>query len=307
MSFPPPTTPYPSAQPAKIKPGKGWYWLGGLLVAGGILGGLAIGIAGVVRLVKTIEDFGRFKVADGSGTAQVSFKKPGKYSIYYEWNSKVCQNLAAGTGGSCQTEKVSAESHDPPSRLDISISNDNGSLDVKPTENSYDYDFGDYGGTEVATVQVDNAGSYTMTVESDRTSAFGIALGKGVVSSILPWIAVAALVGLLGLALGLVTLIVTGVKRGRRKRAAAAAVTAYPGIPAPEPVPASAWAPAPAPYGPPVGPAGPAPTSPPAPPPPSGGWAPPPPPAPGGPAPGGPAPGGPAPGQPLPPPPPSGS
>jgi hypothetical protein len=294
MSFPPPTAPYQSAPARKIKPGKGWYWLGGLLVAAGILGGLAIGIAGVVRFVKTVEDFGRFRVDGGSGSAQVSFEKTGKYSIYYEWKSKVCQDLASTTGGSCPTEKISTGSHDAPSRLDISLSSGSRSLDVQPSKRSFDYNFGDYGGTEVATVQVDDAGPYTMTVESDQTNEFAIALGKGVVSSVLPWIAAAALVGLLGLGLGLGALIVTGVKRGRRKRAAAEAVVPYPGIPAAVPAPASSWAPAPS-----APPRGPSPLPAPPPAPPSGGWAPPP-----APTPGGTGSGGPGPGQPLPPPPP---
>jgi hypothetical protein len=74
MSLPPPTVPSEPSATAKIKPGKGWYWLGGILIAVGIVGGLALGIAGVLNLKNTIDDFGRFKVADGTGAATVTFE-----------------------------------------------------------------------------------------------------------------------------------------------------------------------------------------------------------------------------------------
>ena len=68
MSFPPPSVPQESpATPTKIKPGKGWYWLGALLLAGGLLGGLALAVAGFLNLKNTVEDFGRFKVTNGQG------------------------------------------------------------------------------------------------------------------------------------------------------------------------------------------------------------------------------------------------
>jgi hypothetical protein len=307
MSFPPPTPPQPPPSSKSIKPGKGWYWLGGLLIAGGIIGAIALGVAGVVRFISALDDFGRFAVVDGAGSATVKFDKSGKYSIYYESKSKVCRDLNASAGGNCAKESISADS-DPPGDLvaGISISNDQGSLSVEPSDTSIDYDFGDYAGKEVATVQVDQPGSYTMTVTTERTEPFTVALGKGAVSSVLPWLAGAGLVFLAGLALGLVTVIVTAVKRGRRKRAQAAAASAYPAMPpppvaAPVPVGVGAAPPgaappagAPVPPGPVPGPT-PSPFAPP--PPPGGGWAPPPPPAPGPDAPG----------QPLPPPPPPGS
>jgi hypothetical protein len=283
MSFPPPTPPQAPPSPKKIKPGKGWYWLGGLLIAGGIIGAIALGVAGVVRFISALDDFGRFAVVDGAGSATVRFDKSGDYSIYYENKSKVCRDLDAAAAGDCTKERVSADS-DPPGDLvaGISISNDQGSLSVEPSNTSIDYDFGDYAGKEVATVQVDQPGSYTMTVTTERTEPFTVAIGKGAVSSVLPWLAGAGLVFLAGLALGLVAIIVTAVKRGRRKRAQAAAATAYPTMPPPPmaplpPVPVGAGtAPppdgAPAPPGPLPGPT-PSPFAPP--PPPGGGWGPP--------------------------------
>ena len=211
----------------KIKPGKVWYWIGGLLVAVGVIGGLVLALAGFLNLKNAIEDFGRFRITDGAGQATVSFEKPDTYSIYYESKSRVCEDLG-DSGGACTTADISGES-DPPAQLDVSISNESGALDVQDSDSSFTYSFGDFSGTEVKTVQVDEPGSYEMTVETRREGDFAIALGQDVVSLTWPWIVGALALGAIGLLLGLLAIIVTAVKRGRRKRAAAMeASTRYP-------------------------------------------------------------------------------
>jgi hypothetical protein len=231
MSFPPPSVPQESpATPTKIKPGKGWYWLGALLLAGGLLGGLALAVAGFLTLKNTVDDFGRFKVTNGQGSATVSFEKPGTYSIYYESHSKVCQDLAQ-SGSGCTTETVRGPKS-PPAGLGITISKDGKDLEVKGAKNSFDYSLGDYTGKAVGSVKVDEPGAYSMVVQTRRNGDFAMALGKDVVSTIVPWLIGAVVVAALGVILGLLVLILTGVKRGRRKREAAmAAATQYPAAP----------------------------------------------------------------------------
>ena len=230
MSLPPPNVPAEAPAPARIKPGKRWYWLGGLLLAVGLIGGLVLGVVGALTLKNSIDDFGRFKVVDGSGAATVTFDEPGTYSIFYESKSKVCEDLAE-SGSGCTTETVRGAS-DPPAKLNISISNDSQSLEIGKAKNSLDYTIGDFSGTEVATVKVEEPGSYSMVVETRRDGEFAIAIGKDVTSTILPWIIGALALAGLGLVLGLLTIIIAAVKRGRRKRAATiAASTQYPAAP----------------------------------------------------------------------------
>ena len=231
MSFPPPSVPQESpATPTKIKPGKGWYWLGALLLAGGLLGGLALAVAGFLNLKNTVEDFGRFKVTNGQGSATVSFEKPGTYTIYYESHSKVCQDLTQ-SGSGCTTETVRGPKS-PPAGLSITISKDGQDLNVSGAKNSFDYTLGDFTGKAVGTVKVDEPGAYSMVVQTRREGDFAIALGKDVVSTIVPWLIGALALAALGVILGLLVLILTGVKRGRRKREAAmAAATQYPSSP----------------------------------------------------------------------------
>ena len=214
MSYPPPSVPSDSPPPTgerpKIKPGKGWYWLGGLLLAGGLIGGAVLGLIGVLNLTNSIEDFGRFKVENGAGAATVTFEKSGEYSIYYENESKVCGDLGATGDEPCEKVVVQGED-DPPAQLDIAITSGEVSLPIGPAENSLDYSFSGFSGTEVATVDVDEPGPYSMVVETRREGEFAIALGKDVVSTILPWLLGALALAAVGLILGLITLIATGV------------------------------------------------------------------------------------------------
>ena len=283
MSFPPPSVPQESpATPTKIKPGKGWYWLGALLLAGGLLGGLALAVAGFLSLKNTVEDFGRFKVTNGQGSATVSFEKPGTYTIYYESHSKVCQDLTQ-SGSGCTTETVRGPKS-PPAGLSITISKDGQDLDVSEAKNSFDYTLGDYTGKAVGSVKVDEPGAYSMVVQTRREGDFAIALGKDVVSTIVPWLIGALALAVLGVILGLLVLILTGVKRGRRKREAAmAAATQYPSAPPFVATPVPVGAPVAPPVVVPAGAPGPTDHSPYTPP--DGGWSTPPPVAPVPPAP----------------------
>ena len=120
MSFPPPSVPAEPPDAPKIKPGKVWYWIGGLLVAVGVIGGLVLALAGFLNLKNAIEDFGRFRITDGAGQASVIFEKPDTYSIYYESKSRVCEDVG-DSGGACTTADISGEkrSAGPARRLDL--------------------------------------------------------------------------------------------------------------------------------------------------------------------------------------------
>ena len=150
------------------------------------------------------------------------------YSIYYESQSKVCGDLGPPATSRARPWPSGARTILRPNSTSPSPAA-SGPLPIGPAERSLDYSFGGFRGTEVATVDVDEPGAYSMVVETRRDGEFAIALGKDVVSTILPWILGAMALAAVGLILGLIILIVTGVKRSRRKREAAmAAATAVP-------------------------------------------------------------------------------
>ena len=90
MTYTTPTAPAPApavAAPAKIKPGRIWYWIGALLIAAGVVGAISLIIAGIVGMSRTVDDFARFEAPVQGQT--LDFAKSGTYTIYYEHESEI--------------------------------------------------------------------------------------------------------------------------------------------------------------------------------------------------------------------------
>ncbi len=270
MSYAPPSPDAPRAS-AKIRPGRGMYWLGALFLVAGVAAAAILGLIGLLRFSDTIDEFGRFR---STNAAEVTFEEDGHYTIYYESESKIDGETVNGP-------------EDPPPGLEISVTNEDGDpVDTDPVDlddESID-EYGamelplvesDYQGEAIREVRIDEPGRYRFEATADTDDEFVIAIGKGSLASLLSWVLGALAAFGLGLLLGLVTIIVTAVKRSRRKRelqrlqaqaAQAAAFTygarpGYPGgaipqpptdsppvaVPAPPPSPParSDWAPPP--------------------------------------------------------------
>ena len=267
---PPPAAPSPPpASTAKIKPSKAWYWIGGLLIAAGVLTAIGLFIGWVVSTSNAVDNFARVRVPPAGQEVALDFKKDGEYRIYYEWRSEA------------DGQRVDNDDHDPPQNLDITLTAPDGTpVTVQPDDEDFSFSFNDKLGRAVAKIDIAAPGTYTMQVRSDATQPFVIAVGKGVLHTIWPWWLL-GIVGafVIGLGLGLLAIIVTAVKRGRRRRELRRA-TQPPGYGAPLAY-QGAYGAAPMP----------------APPPPVPEWTPPPPATPGWQAPA-PVPGEPAPGEP---------
>jgi hypothetical protein len=216
MSYPqmappaPPPAPLPPSTEA-IKPGRRWYWIGGVLIALGVAAAVALFAVWAVRTSNTVDDFARVRVPPEGATTGLVFKKAGNYTIYYEWRSEVTEN---GT-----TQRVDNSSHNPPSQLSIVITSADGKpVPTQPEDEDITFSFNDKIGRAVRKVNIPAPGAYVMRVTSNATEPFVIAIGKGIIHTIVPYALIGIGAFLLGLILGLVAIIVTGVKRGRRKR-----------------------------------------------------------------------------------------
>jgi hypothetical protein len=208
---------YPPAAPAsvpKVRPGRGMYWLGALFILAGIVAAGVLGVVGLWRFQDTIENFGRFR---SSNAAEVTFEDEGTYTIYYESESKL------------DGEAISSPAQPPPG-LEIIVTNENGdpvaTQDIDRDDDSLD-EYGtdemplieaDFEGEAIGEVRIDVPGRYRFEATADTDDEFVIAIGKGALDSLLPWILGALAAVGLGVLLGLATIIVTAVKRGRRKR-----------------------------------------------------------------------------------------
>jgi hypothetical protein len=273
----PPPPPAARAADAPIKPGRRWYWIGGILIAAGIITLVVLIAVWAIRTSDTVDKFARFRVPPEGATQPLDFKKAGTYTIYYEWRSSFTDPDGA-------KQNIDNSNHNAPSQLPIDVTGPNGPVPVNAdVDEDITFSFNDKLGRAVAKVAIPAPGTYEMKVASNASSPFAIAVGKGIISTIKPYAIIGGIAFIVGLGLGLACIIVTAVKRGRRKRERRAAeqaawggygappapVPAYPGAPAP----ASTWTPptwdAP-PAAPPSAPAPPPPTTPlPAPPPPS--------------------------------------
>jgi hypothetical protein len=204
---PPVTAPPPAPRPV-IKPSKAWYWIGALLIAAGVLTAIGLFVGWVVTTSHIVDNFARVKVPPEGQQVALDFKKPGEYRIYYEWRSEA------------DGERVNNKSSDPPSQLDITVAAPDGSpIDVKPDDNDFSFSFNDKFGQAVSKIDIPAAGNYTMSVTSNATEPFVIAVGKGVLHTIWPWWLLGMIAAfVVGVGLGLLAIILTAVKRGRRKK-----------------------------------------------------------------------------------------
>ncbi len=248
MSVVPPAPLLPAAPPP-IRPRKVWYVVGVLLIVAGIVGGVGLFIGGLVSTSRTVDGFGRF-VAPASKS--LKFQRSGTYTIFYEYLGEVC-----GEPSGCV--KIDAP-ETPPASLTIRLTDAAGRSVAVDRSGDTDrtFSFGGRAGTSVASVDIPAAGEYVIEV-GGGTDRYGIAVGRGVLGTLVRWILGGIAAGVVGVLVGVVLLIVTGVRRGRRRREASA------GRPAPSPYVPGPVVPygAPAPASPPLSPVGTPPTVPP--------------------------------------------
>ena len=94
MAPPPPPAPVTTTRPAvstKIRPSVAWYWIGGLLIAAGVIGALVILGIWAARASDAVDNFARMKVAPGASQQGqgFNFARAGTYTLYYEYRSEV--------------------------------------------------------------------------------------------------------------------------------------------------------------------------------------------------------------------------
>ncbi|MGD9793691.1 MAG: hypothetical protein AB7V43_09440 [Acidimicrobiia bacterium] len=228
------------ATPPKLKPSKSGIWIGVLLMAAGIISGIAIIVVSLVRVSDRVDKFPR--VAVGS-SYEMNFSESGDYVVYLEYDGDdepatpeglyVC---AVKTGGS-------GECKDDPDKLP-----------VRSYTNDLSFSFNGTQGKAVFKFEIPDAGKYVFASEASENSP-RLMVGPSVLNALVGPILLSFAIGGLLFLIGLVLFIVTLVRRKRARRA-------FGSMP-----PSSTWSPGAPPM--PVG--APAPPS-------AGGWTPPPPP-----------------------------
>jgi hypothetical protein len=201
-----PPQPAPAASPATIKPSKIWYLIGSLLITVGVGVGIALIVRGALNFKSTIDHFARLK-APTNGPAVLEVKRSGGYWVFYEYTSHF-EGQDYSTGKST------------PEGLKVTVTDPEGKaipVDLDVPDFSYPKLDG-RAGRLFASFSVTKPGSYTIEVSARNGTAFVVTVGRSGLSTIAKYVLAGLAVGLLGFGTGLAALIVTGVKRGRRKR-----------------------------------------------------------------------------------------
>jgi hypothetical protein len=214
---PPPWAPtyasQPPARPPKQPTGKGFIIAGAIVLIAGLAAGLALVLVRDQVEKETVKDFARAPVGC---TTSLEFDDTGEFVVYIE-----TKGSTPDLGGDCDATGGEYErTDDDLPRVSLTLVDADGNeLDLDSADGP-SYDTGDYAGVATSTVQIDDAGTYRLTVTSDDAD-FAIAVGGDAAEDA---DGVAAMgVGLIaiGLAVG-VPLLVVGLVRRRRWRTATA-------------------------------------------------------------------------------------
>ena len=222
------------------------YWLGGLLIAGGIIGGIVWIVVGLSGFSDSIDDFERVPVGQ-VGTVDL---EAGDYIVYAERGGGLPQsNYINGL----RMRPAGAEGRGEEVQFEDYVS-------------EFTYDFGGRAGRAQLTFEIEDGGEYLVRADDGPgTTATTVAFGPSVAGDL-----VSAIVGLfviagLGIVLGIILIVVTGIRRRKWRQRSwlpGAGGTAYgnqPGVwnPGAAGAPPGAWgAPAPPGYTPPPPPGG---------------------------------------------------
>jgi hypothetical protein len=222
MAYPaPPAPPTADVDDSPLRPSTAWYWVGVLLMVGGIVGGIVFGVTRVSDAFGKVDDFPRVAVP---GRADIDLDAGG-YTIFHEYPG------ASDAYGFSFTPTVA-------------ITGPDGSLvDLDSYAGSESYNLSGHEGRAVWTFDAPVDGSYRVEVRGEPEPFEEIAIGTSYVGQMLLGIFGGIALAGLGVLIGGVLMIVIGVKRGRARRArqpppAFPPPGAYPGA-----VPAMAGAP----------------------------------------------------------------
>jgi hypothetical protein len=183
-------------------PGAGGYVVGVILIILGVAGAIWWGVSHFVDFQDTIDDFQRVPVGR---VGRIELDE-GEYVVYAERN-----------GGSA----VGLYANNVESRP---------MLEFRPYTSEFTYDTGGRSGRAQQTFTVEDAGTYRVRAQELGSTATTVAFGPSVVHDLVSAIVGAIVIGLIGVGVGTILLIVTGVRRGRYRRRSWLAAAGQPGF-----------------------------------------------------------------------------
>ena len=187
----PPGGPPPGLQ-GKVRPGRVWYLLSLLLIAGGV----AWLVLAVISFGHQVNSLQRVPLPQGG---HITLASSGGYVVYYEG-----PGAQSGHFGSFHVQVVPAS----PGAAVASL---------RQYGSTVTYSVGGHTGRAVLALQVTHGGRFRVVLAGAPTNGSDLAFGPSVASSIVKIVLPSILLFLLGLALALVILILRIVRRSRQR------------------------------------------------------------------------------------------
>jgi hypothetical protein len=171
---PPPVVQQPASpfapQPRPAGRRKGLIATGALVLAAGVVAGVVMISASGKNYDESVQNLAR---APLGCTTALQFDEAGTYTVYVETVGSI-----GDVRGDCPNADSDYEfSGDELPDVDVTLVDEDGDEVDLDDESSKDYDAGGRVGESIATIQIDRAGDYDMTVSSDDDD-FAIAVGK---------------------------------------------------------------------------------------------------------------------------------
>ncbi|MCU0267685.1 MAG: hypothetical protein MUF83_03450 [Acidimicrobiales bacterium] len=225
--LPPPASTPASSSETKM-PSAAGFWIGGAIATVGVIVAAVWFFAAIVQFVDYADDFERIEVP---GSATLTISEEGTYTLWVETSSQI-------------------DSFSDVREPEVRITGPEGEeVDTDPTFSTETYNTTSHHGRSFAEFRVDVVGDYTFEVfegEGSGRDAVAVAVGESELGTLGWQIFGAVAVGVLSVLVGVVLVVVTAVRRTRRRKALAPPVPAYgysPYAPAVGSRPPSTWGP----------------------------------------------------------------
>jgi hypothetical protein len=170
------------------------------------------------------------------GSADLDFKRGGRYILYYEYAGNIDGTELAAPGT-------------PPADIELQMLDSQGEpLELERLAQEHTYDAGGFKAISLRRVNLEDRGLYHIVADAPvEAGTFAIAVGRGETPSTESTDRAALLVGIIGGAIGVIGLIATGVARSRSRARLAGWVPGAPGPGSAPPPPESGTVAAPPP------------------------------------------------------------
>ena len=143
------------------------------------------------------------------------FEETGTFTLYYEHAGEFTTRLDGSE------QDITLAGPETPPEFDVRLLDQNGEeVRLRQDVPDVSYDASGFKGTAYRQVSIDDVGRFTLEIVPDAdSSAFALAVGKGTVSE--PSAVLPAVIGLVGLGLGLLVILISASRRKRAMQLAA--------------------------------------------------------------------------------------